>query len=245
MYNAGLCCMPPKGDHKLPLESFAKRRDDVVAEVLRARERHYDNIVTSLEETLRQVAMVATVAGSIRVRAVRRVALANAIGAMAKASPAGLLWWLLGAGMLEGPTAAAPTIFVALMLYVLLYLAITAFLVDHLRQFRRLQLASLDDTFEDAYADFFIHNDGEDHRARWQVVRPKLFMMLSSIPCPSQLPPFPKWEVRRIDEVLKHDIWHLRQLARLIRMQQKRPNATVSATGAAAYSGRSSTSSYK
>ncbi|CAK0835727.1 unnamed protein product [Prorocentrum cordatum] len=35
---------------KLPVEAFAKRREEVVSEVLRVPERHGDNIITALEE---------------------------------------------------------------------------------------------------------------------------------------------------------------------------------------------------
>eukprot|EP00444_Apocalathium_aciculiferum_P069184 CAMPEP_0183554076 /NCGR_PEP_ID=MMETSP0371-20130417/77118_1 /TAXON_ID=268820 /ORGANISM="Peridinium aciculiferum, Strain PAER-2" /LENGTH=55 /DNA_ID=CAMNT_0025759797 /DNA_START=14 /DNA_END=177 /DNA_ORIENTATION=+ len=54
MYNAGFDAKLGT-HHKLPLDDFAKRRKEVIAEVCRAKERHLDNVVTALEETLRQV----------------------------------------------------------------------------------------------------------------------------------------------------------------------------------------------
>ncbi|CAK9016975.1 Metacaspase-1A [Durusdinium trenchii] len=36
--------------HKLPLEAFRQKREEVVAEVLRARTRHWDNVITATEE---------------------------------------------------------------------------------------------------------------------------------------------------------------------------------------------------
>jgi len=49
----------------LPLEAFAKKREEVIEEVLRVPERHNDNIITAFEETLRQISMVAMILGAI------------------------------------------------------------------------------------------------------------------------------------------------------------------------------------
>jgi len=243
MYNAGFCA-DVTVDHKLPLENFAKRRDEVVAEVLRARERHFDNVVTSLEETLRQVSMVAFVLGAIRARALQRVVLSWFIGVLVAVAPAGALIWLFQNEVIDGDWFTASFVFGLSSSYALLFVGITTFFREYLRQFRKLQIAGLDDTFEDVYADFFIHNDGEDHRARWQVVKTKIVNILSSIHCASTLQPFPHFETARIEDVLQKDLWQLRQLARLIRIDLL-PNQTGKeggrVTSAAKQWGRSAT----
>jgi len=217
MFNAGFD-LPAGTEHKLPLDDFARRREEVVAEVLRARERHFDNVVTAMEETLRQVSMVATVLGVIRNKAVVRVMLVTAVAVLILAAPIATLVWLLANDWVESVTL--PFCIGVGASYILLVIAVSTFFREYLRQYRRLLATSLDETFEETYADFFIHNDGEDHRSRWQVVRPKITSILSSIPCASHLPAFPKWEVDRIDQCLTKDVWHLRQLARLLRVEQ-------------------------
>ncbi|CAE8605286.1 unnamed protein product, partial [Polarella glacialis] len=69
MYNSGVDDDKNNGKvHKLPLEAFRKKREEVVAEVLRAKTRHWDNVITATEDTLRQLEMVATVTGAVRQR---------------------------------------------------------------------------------------------------------------------------------------------------------------------------------
>ncbi|CAK9017819.1 unnamed protein product [Durusdinium trenchii] len=50
MYNAGVEQENGVRQHKLPLEAFRQKREEVVAEVLRARTRHWDNVITATEE---------------------------------------------------------------------------------------------------------------------------------------------------------------------------------------------------
>ena len=50
MYNAVEQEETGARQHKLPLEAFRQKREEVVAEVLRARARHWDNVITSTEE---------------------------------------------------------------------------------------------------------------------------------------------------------------------------------------------------
>jgi len=234
MFNAGFD-LAAGAEHKLPLDAFARRRDEVVAEVLRARERHFDNVVTALEETMRQVCMVANVLGVMRNKAMIRVTLVMAVAFLILSAPIGVLVWLFVNEWVE--TVTLPFCVGVGASYVLLVLAVSTFFREYLRQYRMLQATSLDDTFEETYAEFFIHNDGEDHRSRWQVVRPKITSILSSIPCASSLPTFPKWEIDRIDQVLSKDIWHLRQLARLLRVENTGESAPDSG-----YASRSNTS---
>merc|ERR550532_3891915 len=53
-------------EHSLPLDLFKQKRDEVVHEVLRAKARHPDNVITSFEETMRQLQMLAMVCNAIR-----------------------------------------------------------------------------------------------------------------------------------------------------------------------------------
>ncbi|OLP90215.1 EH domain-containing protein 4 [Symbiodinium microadriaticum] len=74
MYNAGVeHAENGVREHKLPLEAFRQKREEVVQEVLRARTRHWDNVITATEDTLRQLEMVCTVTSAVSQR-VRRQA---------------------------------------------------------------------------------------------------------------------------------------------------------------------------
>jgi len=55
-------------EHKLPLEAFMAKREEVINEVLRAKVRHWDNVVTAFEETLRQLEMVLTVSRALHIK---------------------------------------------------------------------------------------------------------------------------------------------------------------------------------
>mmetsp|Transcript_132987 Transcript_132987/g.425362 ORF Transcript_132987/g.425362 Transcript_132987/m.425362 type:complete len:619 (-) Transcript_132987:8-1864(-) len=227
MYNAGFDAQASP-EHKLPLEDFAKRREEVVAEVCRAKERHLDNVVTALEETLRQVSMTAMVLGAIRAKAARRLVMTWLVGAALMAAPLCVFLWLLATSRLALP-GSDPTevhskdltsmdMLGVLSVFAALLLAVTRGCREFLWQSRRLQKTTLDESFEEVYADFFIHNDGEDHRARWMNVKPKISSILNSITCASSLKPFPSWEMVKIDACLTKDVWHLRQLARMLRL---------------------------
>lgn len=51
---------------QLPLDRFRQKREEVIAEVLRARIRHWDNVITGFEETLRDVEMIAIVTSRLQ-----------------------------------------------------------------------------------------------------------------------------------------------------------------------------------
>ncbi|CAE7354398.1 EHD2 [Symbiodinium pilosum] len=53
MYNSGVeHAENGMREHKLPLEAFRQKREEVVQEVLRARTRHWDNVITATEDGL-------------------------------------------------------------------------------------------------------------------------------------------------------------------------------------------------
>ncbi|CAJ1378466.1 unnamed protein product [Effrenium voratum] len=93
MFNEGL--EAPSGHESLPLEKFVKKRDEVIQEVLRVRERHNDNIITALEDTLRQMQMTARIAHSIRRKAARRFTKLLVSALLSVAAPAYMLFRLL------------------------------------------------------------------------------------------------------------------------------------------------------
>jgi len=75
-------------EHKLPLDAFRKKRKEVQAEVLRAKSRHWDNVITSTEDTLRQLQMVAKVSGAVQRRVRGQYKEAVLWGAVALGTPA-------------------------------------------------------------------------------------------------------------------------------------------------------------
>ncbi|CAE8621790.1 unnamed protein product [Polarella glacialis] len=247
MYNSGFA----HGDARtLPLDAFSMKRGEVIEEVLRVRERHNDNVITSFEESLRQIEMVAAILRVIRGRAQRRMVKLQVLGLVFVVLPALFLLqiWKVGANSQTEAAAAAEqaasagrwsgaaravdagasagswpdlpnrwVCFGVASLYGLVCYCVACFLWEYYLQFQRLQSASLDNTFEEAYSQYFIHDDGEDLRSRWIVVRPKVACILKATPFLAWLPSIAEWELQRIKEVLGRDMWYLRQLARWLR----------------------------
>mmetsp|Transcript_16397 Transcript_16397/g.46940 ORF Transcript_16397/g.46940 Transcript_16397/m.46940 type:complete len:547 (-) Transcript_16397:115-1755(-) len=215
MYNAGV---ESEGhtirEHKLPLEAFRKKRKEVVAEVLRAKDRHWDNVITSTEDTLRQLQMVAKVSGAVSDRLSRQYREAVFWGGLGLGVPA-----LVAAKVLNDKWTGSrwiPAAFWAF--YGGMSYGIARLLRAYCSQFERLQVADLDTYFEEAYAWYFIHVDAEDLRVRWATVRPRVASILKAAAV--SLAPLPRvyeWEIKRIDECLEKDIWYLRLLAKLLR----------------------------
>jgi len=201
-------------EHKLPLEAFRTKRKEVVAEVLRAKVRHWDNVITSTEDTLRQLQMVAKVAGAVRDRVRKQSVEALGWGGFALGAPAlvvAKLFYSKWTGSRWVPVSFWGSYAgVAYALYRLLH--------EYCVQYERLQVADLDAYFEEAYAWYFIHVDAEDLRVRWNTVRPRVANILRAASSSlATLPTIASWEVNRIDECLEKDMWYLRLLAKLLR----------------------------
>jgi len=212
MYNAGVAHEPESKKHNLPLEAFQQKRQEVMAEVLRAKPRHWDNVITSTECTLRHLEMVATITAAVRNKARgKRLELQMwslaALGVPGFAGGKLLRTW-------AGPKWALPAIGAA---YAAVCGGVFWFFRDYCRQFEQLQIANLDDYFEEAYAWYFIHADAEDLRGRWAVVRPRVVSILRAAPSIALLPPLHRWELARIEDCLEKDVWYLRLLAKLLR----------------------------
>lgn len=215
MYNAGVE-QETNGvrQHKLPLEAFRQKREEVVQEVLRARTRHWDNVITATEDTLRQLEMVCTVSMAVRMRVRRQ---RNDV-------------WFWSSSLLGIPSLVAGKFIYekwpgnrwlhggCLGAFGLLALGVTSFICEYMRQFEKFQVLDLDSYFEEAYSWFFIHVDAEDLRNRWATVRPRVSSILKAASASvSRLPEISSWEIQRIDECLEKDVWYLRLLAKLLR----------------------------
>jgi len=233
MYNNRI---PTNSKHQrecgLPLEDFDKKREEVLAEVLRAKARHWDNVVTSLETTLRQVQMVGTICNSVRSRVLSRRRRLACGGILAFSAP------LVVAGATSGAWSqalqkihdAAPgrtKIWAAAAAgsYLLASLGATWLLRAYVAEFQRLQMQILDEHFEESYAHFFIHTESEDLRARWQSMRAKVVNIVRACDSAVHLPAVAPWELSRIEECLEADMWQLRQLAKQIRGTDSNGNA--------------------
>jgi len=244
--------MAKEVEHKLPLEAFMAKREEVISEVLRAKVRHWDNVVTSFEETLRQLEMVLSICRALHIKVLQRrivvwttgVAtmlaiplfvtllvmyarwsprvpdgadsplskLLSALGQTQELEP-DRRWWvapwpyeLVRWEVLLGIT----------LLYILTSIAVAYLLNELCGQYERLQVASLDDYFDDCYARYFIHTDGEDHKWRWASVKVKIRSM-ALCGTVARLPKTPRWRIDQIRECLVEDCWYLRQLAKLLR----------------------------
>mmetsp|Transcript_80989 Transcript_80989/g.203847 ORF Transcript_80989/g.203847 Transcript_80989/m.203847 type:complete len:550 (+) Transcript_80989:75-1724(+) len=215
MYNQGVEteCHSVR-EHKLPLEAFRRKRKEVVAEVLRAKVRHWDNVITSTEDTLRQMQMVAKVTGAVRDRVRKQSAEALSWASIALGAPA-----LVAAKLFYGKWTGARWVPVSFWAsYAAVAFGLCRLLREYSAQFERLQVADLDAYFEEAYAWYFIHVDAEDLRVRWDTVRPRVASILRAASSSlATLPKIASWEVDRIDECLEKDIWYLRLLAKLLR----------------------------
>jgi len=230
MYNAGFDTQETASNHKLPLEAFAKRREEVTAEVLRACQRHFDNVVTAFEETLRQVSMVSTVLRVVRGSMIRRELFVKLFGLFVLASPVALSAWLLCTSRLAMPTFAMGALIA--IVYAAVCVGVAAFLVEYLKQSQMLQAQTLNDTFEATYSSMFIHDDGEDYRSRWLEVRSKIASIIGAVDSAFNLPYIAEWEITRIEECLEKDTWYLRQLARQLRekMENAKPETSKDQT---------------
>lgn len=252
MYNAGFEGTATHREQRLPLEPFARKRNEVIEEVLRVRERHNDNVITALEETLRQVEMVSRVLTLIRAKIRRRMFELQALALLALVGPAAaafMLWSTIqgsafaqAAAPVQGtglPPSAPPSfwdslprgwgLFGILSAYGLICLGMLGFLWEYFWQFQNLQIVGLDSIFEEAYADHFIHDDGEDLRTRWTIVKTKISSILKFVPCAAFLPRVRDWELSRLQECLDKDVWYLRQIARLLRMPGPGPDGITRA----------------
>lgn len=203
-------------ESKLPLEVFRQKREEVIAEVLRAKDRHWDNVITATEDTLRQLEMVATVCSSVRGRVWRRRRQTQACGLITMLVP-GIVGGRLFRQRWISSDASKLSLLGAATSYLCLCYAAFGFLRDHCRQHEGLQIANLDTYFDEAYKSFFIFSDGEDLRARWSIVRPKIASILGAVSTVADLPSIRSSTIARISEVVKDDVWYLRQLAKLLR----------------------------
>ncbi|CAE7235657.1 EHD2 [Symbiodinium natans] len=274
MFNDGM--QSPTGREGLPLERFVKKREEVILEVMRVRERHNDNIITSLEETMRQMQMVVGVVHRLRYKASDRYwrlkvwavfsAVVPAIGiyeimhfaadsmrlaaemaaadlaASAVDSSSRRGWGFLrrGGAPVEEPEPAGHVeefhpfgtwVYVTVaVLYVLFLGGVLKMLWESFIQYQKELYVTLDATFDQVFYDRFIHDEGEDLRSRWSVVRPKVESILQATSFYPLLPIVTTWEMQRISEALQTDIWYLRQLARQLRQPQS--PSTASPTGA-------------
>ncbi|CAE8737761.1 unnamed protein product [Polarella glacialis] len=218
MYNEKEDCpSPTERRHELPLRAFQQKRREVIKEVLRAKVRHWDNVVTSLEECLRHIGMVAAVLASVCSRVRQQTRLVWGVGGAALAVPwLAILSLLAGLG---GNTWPGPghLLLGAALGYALVCLIARSLMQEYLRQFESLQVADLETHFRLVYRLKFIHSDSEDLCIIWETVRPQIENILRSVPSCAQLPVVPQWEIARIPEVLNRDISYLRQLAKVLR----------------------------
>ncbi|CAJ1422492.1 unnamed protein product [Effrenium voratum] len=214
MYNAGVeHAENGVRQHKLPLEAFRQKRQEVVQEVLRARTRHWDNVITATEDTMRQLEMVCTVAMAVRKR-VRKQRNDVMSWSLSLLGIPGLVAGKIlhdkwpGNRSLQGGFWSA---------FALLGFGVTRFVFEYMRQYEKFQVSELDSYFEEAYAWYFIHIDAEDFRNRWATVRPRVANILKAASAVASLPFIGDWEIRRIEECLEKDVWYLRLLAKLLR----------------------------
>lgn len=207
---------------QLPFKDFERKRDEVMEEILSVKARHWDNTITALDETLRQTAMVATMTGVVR----RRVLMARACGTITL----GVLWVVVIAVLQDYCRVQQLSVGAIVVVDVLAAVSCAAtvtLLRWYFRQHQQFLFARLDILFEEAYASFFIHTDGEDLRSRWVLVRPKVVNILKSVDSAAALQGIAEWEVARIDECLNQDIPYLRQLARVLRSREQKPERSA------------------
>lgn len=233
----------PPHENELPLEAFAANRNAVVREVLRAKVRHWDNIVTALEECLRQCDMLSRMCNMVRENAQQQICKAWRGAGIMLTLPwllVAFLWrgdLLMGGSGWQTEEGGNSFMIQAFVLCCLLCLIVLGLTLEQLRQFDRIQLsrAGLETMFETVYHHIFIHTGGEDLQVRWATVRPLLEAMLKSVKNPTQLPVIEPWELTRIHDVLEQDIWYLRQLAKRLRpLEPKMPGTDPLPTSAPA-----------
>mmetsp|Transcript_23907 Transcript_23907/g.55440 ORF Transcript_23907/g.55440 Transcript_23907/m.55440 type:complete len:194 (+) Transcript_23907:3-584(+) len=111
--------------------------------------------------------------------------------------------------------------------YFLFFAGVVRMLWESFSQYQKEQYATLDATFEEVFYDKFIHDEGEDLRYRWNVVRPKVLAILQATRFYPLLPSVAHWELQRISDALHTDVWYLRQLARQLRQPPPSPRSTT------------------
>mmetsp|Transcript_65030 Transcript_65030/g.152167 ORF Transcript_65030/g.152167 Transcript_65030/m.152167 type:complete len:641 (+) Transcript_65030:29-1951(+) len=276
MFNEG---MESPGREGLPLERFVKKREEVILEVLRVRERHNDNIITSLEETMRQMQMLVGVIHRLRHKASDRywrlkvwaifsalmpvvgiykimhvaaasmrmaaeMAAADLAASRAEELPSRRHWGFLRRAE-PAPTAPPEPVgtaeefhpfgtwvYVTVLIVYLLFLAgVLKMLWDSFTQYQKELYVTLEATFDEVFYDKFIHDEGEDLRSRWNVVRPKVKSILQARSFYPLLPFVAAWEMQRISEALQTDVWYLRQLARQLRQPPPSPSPSTPTRG--------------
>lgn len=200
---------------QLPLDRFRQKREEVIAEVLRARIRHWDNVITGFEETLRDVEMIAIVTSRLQRKVSSWRLAVQTTSAILVGLPALLAAQVFGFGDL---TLRKRVIVSGCMSYGALCCGMVWFIKDYLKSGELLQI-DLDYEFETAYSEQFIHSDVEDLRGRWLNVKPKINNMLRSVPTAARLANFKEWEIAKIKEAVGSDLVYLRQLARVLRKQ--------------------------
>lgn len=214
MYNSGVSAVEETNrKHNLPLEAFRQKREEVAAEVFRAKTRHWDNVITTTEETLRQLEMVVAVTSAVRARVVWHMTQAYSCAACGLGLPGLVAAWFF-------KEKRSSTIFQ--VAFWTTYLAVSGGVAQLIRmycqQFEALQVVNLDDYFEQAYAWFFIHVDAEDLRGRWMNVRNRVANIIRAAkPSVASLPPVHGYEIARITDVLDKEVWHCRLLAKMLR----------------------------
>jgi GTPase SAR1 family protein len=214
-------------EHKLPLEAFRCKREEVISEVFRAKDRHWDNVITATEDTLRQIQMVATVITAVRNRVWRRRREVQVGGTLVLAIPIAISYRLLHTRWGDPSSWAIAGLASS---YFLCCYGLVRFLRDHCRQHEGLQVANLDDYFVEAHKNVFIHSDGEDLRARWTTVRPRIASILAAVPTAAALPSISKTAISGIDAVVQEDVLYARHLAKILRDSQQPVTVTRAQT---------------
>merc|ERR1712032_973123 len=200
---------------QLPLDRFRQKREEVIAEVLRARIRHWDNVITGFEETLRDVEMIAIVTSRLQQKISSWRLAVQTTTTILVGLPALLAAQVFSFGEI---TLRKRVVVAGCLSYGALCCGMTWFIKDYLRAGEQLQI-DLDGEFETAYEESFIHADVEDLRGRWLNVKPKIENMLRAVPTAAKLAAYRDWEIGRVKEAIGSDLVYLRQLARLLRKQ--------------------------
>lgn len=201
----------PHANHKLPLDTFREKRDEVINEVLSCKSRHWHNVITTTEDTLRQLVMMTTITSTVRSRVSRKrteLQLTGSISLLALGLIGGRLLVhyetsVTGIGLFGGMMAGA--------------CSVAALVLGEVgRRFESFQTANLNRYFEDAYKAKFIHSDGESLRARWLNVRPRIENILRSITTITDLPVIHSYEIDMVKNSIEEDVVYMRKLARLL-----------------------------
>jgi len=221
MYNAGVDASQHK-EHKLPLANFRAKRDEVVQEVMRAKSRHWDNIITGVEDTLRHLEMVCTIVAATRRKLAKRKRMTRSGGGIVLGVPALIAAWSLYGSTSQGISASrwagsTANLVIGTATYFGFAGLASWFLREANREFETLQIANLDQFFAEEYEKFMVHTQDEDTMMRWGAMKPKVANIIRAAGTVSWLPQIQKWETERLKECLEVDVPYLRQLALVIR----------------------------